>query len=361
MEALLQYVKTASLPLNARPNVSSAPVKSLTLGMVNKRAGGYGISAATTLDKLALLQLLVGLTHEAAITGAPPLAFTSICLNVDFACELHTDAHNSGPSTIVAIGDFAGGELFIEKEAAENREAKISIEHAGCSVHGASVDVTRSWYQFNGAKRHRTLPFSGFRVSVVYFSVPVERCDLADLASLRSLGFRTPALPLPMPWPYQVFICSTRRSASIGQQTLRRVLFEDGSVPAQCVTICVNDEEDVAQYRTGLRTLVARAGGLPEQRSICTRYLPQGSWCLFVDDDICRIHKPNLSLHQLVMLGFLTAMQRRERSCSLTVDVRWSGSHVLLVRCTRSNADEDRPTRYWVCLSSIRIRRIADT
>ena len=111
MEALLQYVKTASLPLNARPNVSSAPVKSLTLGMVNKRAGGYGISAATTLDKLALLQLLVGLTHEAAITGAPPLAYTSMCCNVDFACELHRDSPKScgHESRTVAIGHSRAG------------------------------------------------------------------------------------------------------------------------------------------------------------------------------------------------------------------------------------------------------------
>ena len=56
MDTLLDYVKTASLPLNDRPNVSSAPVKSLTLGMVNKRAGGYGISSATTSDKMRLLQ-----------------------------------------------------------------------------------------------------------------------------------------------------------------------------------------------------------------------------------------------------------------------------------------------------------------
>ena len=116
MDALLDYVKTASLPLNDRPNVSSAPVRSLTLGMVNKRVSGYGISAATTLDKMRLLQLLVGLTRDTTIAGVAPLVYTSICCNVDFACDLHTDSHNSCDyeSSIVAIGEFSGGELFLE-------------------------------------------------------------------------------------------------------------------------------------------------------------------------------------------------------------------------------------------------------
>ncbi len=95
MEALTGYVKAASLPLNSRPHVSNTDVKSLTLGIVNRRAGGYGISAATALDKFRLLQLLVGLTREPAIAGVAPLAYTSICCNADFACELHRDSPKS--------------------------------------------------------------------------------------------------------------------------------------------------------------------------------------------------------------------------------------------------------------------------
>ncbi len=147
-------------------------------------------------------------------------------------------------------------------------------------------------------------------MSVVYFSVPTDRCEIADLARLQSLGFRTPALPLA--WPYQVFICSTRRSATVAKETLHTLL-GDESVPPQAVTLCFRDEQDVAEYRTGLRTLVAgEAKGLPEQRRLCTRYLPRGTCCLFLDDDIGYIHKPShLSVHHLVMLGLLTAQQRR--------------------------------------------------
>ena len=82
---------------------------------------------------------------------------------------------------------------------------------------------------------------------------------------------------MPRAWAYQVFVC------------------------------CHNDEQDAAQCRTGLCTLVAEAGGLPE-RSLCTRCLPEGSWCSFLDGDVCHIHKPDyLSLQELVMLAFLTA------------------------------------------------------
>ena len=86
---------------------------------------------------------------------------------------------------------------------------------------------------------------------------------------------------MPRAWAYQVFAC------------------------------CYNDEQDAAQCRTGLRTLVAEAGGLPE-RSLCTRCLPEGSWCSFLDDDFCHVHKPDhLSLRELVMLAFLAVLQRR--------------------------------------------------
>ena len=173
METLPDSVKTASLPLNDRPNVSSAPVKSLTLGMVNKRAGGYGISSATTSDKMRLLQLLVGLTRDKTIAGVAPLVYTSICCNVDFACELHTDSHNSCDykSSIVAIGEFSGGELFLEV----SQDSDADCEHPG--VRGVALDVKHHWRQFDGTKKHGTLPYPGFRVSVVFFSSPIEKCD----------------------------------------------------------------------------------------------------------------------------------------------------------------------------------------
>ena len=323
MEALLEYVKTASLPLNDRPNVSSTAVKSLTLGMVNKRADGYGLSAATTVDKLRLLQLLICVANDSEISGNGPECFTSICLNVDFASEVHTDSHNSGSSWIVAGGEYTGGGLFVEKVCAhtdDDREEPCSMEHAGSRFDGVSVDIKNSWYKFEGSNRHCALPYSGYRVSVVFFSVSVGKCSVSDLARLETLGFKIPIswraspLNIPLPWPYHVFICTTRRSTSIAKDTLSTLL-QDRSVPASSVTLCVRDREDAGLYcHLGLRLVVAdeaATSGLPEQRKICAQYLPHGTWCLFMDDDVCRIHAPqHLDVHHLIMMGFLTAQQK---------------------------------------------------
>ena len=312
MQALLSYLDTASIPAAARPNVSGRPVRSLTLGMVNQRQAGYGISAATTHDQLRLLQLLVALTHDSYIAGGGPEVYTSICLNVDFPSDLHVDAHNAGHSWIVSLGEHEGGELFVERPPDGECEAPCSIESEGVRVDGTSVPIRHRWCRFAGSTRHGTLPYSGFRVSVVYFSVPPDRCDPADMARLFHLGFRIPGAPPPPRWPYEVFICTTRRSNTIHRDTIR-VLLSDGSVDHGAATLCLRDAEDVRAYRRlGLRAIVSEdEGGLPEQRAMCTRYLPEGAWCLFLDDDVTHIAKPaHLSTHQLFMLAFLTARQR---------------------------------------------------
>ena len=128
MEALMGYVKAASLPFNSRFNVSNTDVKSLTLGIVNRRAGRYGISAATPLDKFRLLQRLVGLTRESAIAGVAPLAYTSMCCNVDFACELHRDSHKScdHESRTVAIGDSRAGSCSWKPGRTTERTAPLN-------------------------------------------------------------------------------------------------------------------------------------------------------------------------------------------------------------------------------------------
>ena len=100
------------------------------------------------------------------------------------------------------------------------------------------------------------MPYAGFRCTVVYFSVPIEKCQPQDLATLSSLGFRIPiVLPLGirMPWPYSVSICSTRRSVTICKKTATTLL-SDESVPAHAVAFCVRGAEDakpVAEEEAG--------------------------------------------------------------------------------------------------------------
>ena len=310
MQTLLEYVRTTGSPIppTDRPNVSKSAVRSITLGMVNQRPA-YGIANATTHDNFALLKRVIALLEDTGISGGAPPQFTSACVNVDFGCALHTDRFNEGPSTMCALGPFVGGELFVAKSQDREGEQPHTAELDGVGHEGVRVDVHDSWYTFDGAALpHMTLPYIGFRLSVVFFSVPADKCDVRDLCRLASLGFR---VPLPRaPWPYDVFCCSTRRQQTIAKDTLA-VLF-DGSIPVAAVTLCAGDETDAESYRPlGLRLLVA-PGGLPQQRAVCTRALPDGSWALHVDDDITEVVKPpDLSLHELIMLGFLVAARSK--------------------------------------------------
>ena len=64
-------------------------------------------------DNFTLLRLLHALCKDSSIIGDPPDDYTSICLNVDYAADLHVDRNNYGLSCIVAGGNYTAGELFL--------------------------------------------------------------------------------------------------------------------------------------------------------------------------------------------------------------------------------------------------------
>ena len=191
MQALVDYVKAARLPYGGRPNVATEGeiVRSLTVGLVNQRPA-YGISHATTHDDLRLLRLLLGLVDDPHIVGEWPPCFTSICLNVDFACGLHNDARYDRDtlSYICAAGDYKGGELWLQKEPEQERELPHAVTVDAVERAGVRVDVRHRWYAFDGATLpHMTLPFQGCRVSIVVFCAPLHRCASRDLSRLADL------------------------------------------------------------------------------------------------------------------------------------------------------------------------------
>ena len=91
--------------------------------------------------------------------------------------------------------------MFIERPPDGEREAPCSLEHDGALIEGASVPIKHRWCRFAGSMRHCTLPYTGVRVSVVYFGCPPDRCDPADMARLFHLGFRVPSSHAPPPTP----------------------------------------------------------------------------------------------------------------------------------------------------------------
>ena len=96
-------------------------------------------------------------------------------LNHNFASALHVDDYNSGPSYIVGLGTYAGGELW-------------TLEHG-------PLDCHHSFCHYDGTEPHATLPFTGERYTLVFFTHQTHpRLGDADRSYLESLGF-----PLPKP------------------------------------------------------------------------------------------------------------------------------------------------------------------
>ena len=128
MEALISYVVENGLRASLRPNVSESPVPTATLGIVNKRNEGFGISAATYKDMFELLRLAHAVASEPQLEGPAPKFYTSICINANFGSMLHVDRYNDGISYVVAGGEYTGGELFVACESSGGHEVVFTAE-----------------------------------------------------------------------------------------------------------------------------------------------------------------------------------------------------------------------------------------
>ena len=103
----------------------------------------------------------------------------------------------------MAFGGYTGGELWVHDELCKSETVKehtlaeedgdVSADYlAGRTFKGRVEDINGCWTQFDGNKLHFTLPFSGNRYSVIYFTcdryVSVPQ-DVRDELSNRGLDF----------------------------------------------------------------------------------------------------------------------------------------------------------------------------
>ena len=79
----------------------------------------------------------------------PEFTYTTIQVNKNVISRPHVDKNNVGPSYIIALGDFTGGNLVIE-----------GVEH----------NIKNSPLQFDGRLGHWITPFEGTRYSLVFFT-----------------------------------------------------------------------------------------------------------------------------------------------------------------------------------------------
>ena len=140
----------------------------------------------------------------------PSFRYTSIQLNRGYACKLHVDSNNVGPSAIIAVGNFEGGDLWIMDEDGDcpqqiTEAMKGWPGKPGTTIPGRTVSVKNRIVYFNGNRPHKTFPFTDERMSLVFFTTSAWRkMHQKTRAELERLGF-----PLPDGLPE----CSIARSA----------------------------------------------------------------------------------------------------------------------------------------------------
>lgn len=133
-----------------RPNVSADPTQAFALGEVNYRGqkslGGRTRGPSRYNKKfpelLSSIQELMKHYH-------PDFDYTTIQVNKNVQSKGHVDQNNVGPSIIIALGDFTGGELVIE---------------------GKPSNIKNRFKKFDGRLGHWVAPFKGTRYSLVFFT-----------------------------------------------------------------------------------------------------------------------------------------------------------------------------------------------
>ena len=112
----LEYIK---FPKNtSRRNISSKPSEAFALGSVNYRGqkslGGLTRGPSRWNKKFPELYSLV---TKLIKLYKPDFEYTTIQVNKSIQSEPHIDKNNVGPSYIIALGDFTGGDLVIDRKS----------------------------------------------------------------------------------------------------------------------------------------------------------------------------------------------------------------------------------------------------
>lgn len=151
IDILFNYLEKTKFPLcYSRKNISKKGIEAFVLGEVNYRGQEYlqyrtkGPSRYNSKFKELYNFLLTFMEKY-----KPNFNYTTIQLNKNIISPPHIDKNNVGPSYIIALGNYTGGNLVIE---------------------GKEVNIKDKLYKFNGTKGHWVTPFSGTRYSLVFFT-----------------------------------------------------------------------------------------------------------------------------------------------------------------------------------------------
>jgi len=107
VKALTQYMMENELPIN-KSRVNSGIGRSQTVGKVRQKFKSTFNDSAFTKANPDLKTLLFNIGKK-----YNPLGFTSVQVNQNYECLPHIDKNNHGLSMIFAVGDYDGGDLYI--------------------------------------------------------------------------------------------------------------------------------------------------------------------------------------------------------------------------------------------------------
>lgn len=229
---------------SSRTNVireGASPPRGLVLGAVNIRAHGGIQIAQATRDKPNLARLLASFFQYQC--GDPEFTYTTIQINANYQAALHVDKFNLGPSYIVGVGDWEAPSSQ-SSSSAQELAGKLWVQ--GCGA----LDCREAWVAFDGNTPHCTMPFSGTRYTIVYFthcsqSILQER----DRTYLSDLGFDMPHRDM-IKAPH---MRTAEDRLEAGRVALNKFLESNG----------IEDDLDTAQSKDDER---AEAEGAEEQR-----------------------------------------------------------------------------------------------
>lgn len=157
MESALKVIATELKRRHVASNrsrLSSGVGRSQTFGVVNRRCLPNDYSARC-FKRPYLYKLLLDFGM-----GFITTPFNAITVNQNYQCGPHRDRGNSGVSTLVAFGDFDGGELRIHDD-----ESGLKGDHCV---------KNRLFVCDFSAMTHSVTPFTGTRYSLVYHQTPTD-------------------------------------------------------------------------------------------------------------------------------------------------------------------------------------------
>lgn len=147
IEIVEQMLKNIEIPRSRRKAISDEPVRTVTLGQVNRPYHKFKGYSKFTEQHPQLWKAI----QDMADYLDPKHRYTSVTINHNVSCKPHKDRRNDGTTMIIALGDHEGGELCID---------------------GIDYDINHKTHYFNGyLHEHYNKPFTGDRWSLMFYSL----------------------------------------------------------------------------------------------------------------------------------------------------------------------------------------------